>query len=142
MSVCSSAHPGFVGLRIALITQDRQRSSAHASTNTIYNKYIETYYVTLRCHLPAVMIGVCEVHEPQRQTSENVLLIYKIARRPTSELTSDSAKLRNINESSKQINKKIKINKKIVKKMTNRREICHSKYYETYLKKANIFKRK
>jgi len=88
------------------------------------------------------MIGVCEVHEPQRQTSENVLLIYKIARRPTSELTSDSAKLRNINESSKQINKKIKINKKIVKKMTNRREIYHSKYYETYLKKANIFKEK
>ena len=35
VGVCSSAYPGFVGLRIALITQDRQRSSAHASTNYI-----------------------------------------------------------------------------------------------------------
>jgi hypothetical protein len=29
------------------------------------------------------MIGVCEVHEPQRQTSENVFLIYKAARHPS-----------------------------------------------------------
>jgi len=35
VGVCSSAHPGAKGLRIAHITQDRQRSSAHASTDYI-----------------------------------------------------------------------------------------------------------
>ena len=29
------------------------------------------------------MIGICEVHDPQRQTFENVFLIYKTARLPT-----------------------------------------------------------
>jgi hypothetical protein len=52
--------------------------------------------VTLRCHLPIVGNGrVCEVRSPQRQTSENVFLIYKTARLPTAGLTSDAAKIDN-----------------------------------------------
>ncbi len=35
VGVCSSAHPGAKGLRIAHITQDRQRQLAHASTDYI-----------------------------------------------------------------------------------------------------------
>ena len=38
VGVCFSAHPGLVGLRIALITQDRQRQLAHARTNYIIFK--------------------------------------------------------------------------------------------------------
>ena len=42
VGVSSSAHPGTTGLRIALPTQDRQRSSAHARTNYIITRYIDT----------------------------------------------------------------------------------------------------
>ena len=43
--VCSSAHPGITGSRIAHITQDRQRQLAHASTDYIFKKmYIDTHY--------------------------------------------------------------------------------------------------
>ena len=35
VGVCSSAHPGYTGLRIAQLTQDRQRQLAHARTNYI-----------------------------------------------------------------------------------------------------------
>ena len=41
---------------------------------------------------------VCEVRSPQRQTSENVFLIYKTARLPTAGLTSDGAKIERILE--------------------------------------------
>ena len=58
---------------------ERPFALAHASTDYI-NRYIETHYVTLRCHLSAVEIGTCEIHDPQRQTFENVFLIYKTAR--------------------------------------------------------------
>ena len=51
--------------------------------------------MTLRCHLSVVEIGTCEVHEPQRQTSENVFLIYKTARFAPGGLTSDVAKIQN-----------------------------------------------
>ena len=95
VGVSSSAHPGTTGLRIALPTQDRQRSSAHASTDSIIIRYIETYHTqTSRCHLPAVGNGrVCEVRSPQRQTFENVFLnVYDRPLYPWG-LTSDGAKI-------------------------------------------------
>ena len=52
VGVCSSAHPGVVGLRIALSTQDRQRQLAHASTDYII-RYIETH------HADASLSSVC-----------------------------------------------------------------------------------
>ena len=44
VGVCSSAHPGLVGSRIAPSQQDRQRQLAHASTNYKF-MYIETHHV-------------------------------------------------------------------------------------------------
>ena len=60
----------------------------------LYNKrYIETHYVTLRCHLSVVVLRICEIRDAQRQTSENVFLIYKTARLPLAELTCGAAKI-------------------------------------------------
>ena len=107
MSV-SSAHPGAKGLRIAHITQDRQRSSAHASTDYILLiMYRNALHGRLGCHLPAVMLRVCEVLGSQRQTFENVFLIYKTARFHPSGLTSDGAKIRIISETCKDFEKNI-----------------------------------
>ena len=44
VGVCSPAHPGITGSRIAHITQDKQRQLAHASTDYINTMYIDTYY--------------------------------------------------------------------------------------------------
>jgi len=41
--VLFSAHPGITGLRIAQLTQDRQRSLAHASTLYIFRVYTYTH---------------------------------------------------------------------------------------------------
>ena len=82
VGVCSSAHPEIVGSRIALSTQDRQRQLAHASTDYIIKVYRNALRRRLGCHLSVVEIGTCEIHDSQRQTFENVFLIYKIARRP------------------------------------------------------------
>ena len=54
---------------------------AHASTNYII-RYIETHHVDVSLSSACCRDGSCEVHEPQRQTSENVFLIYKAARHP------------------------------------------------------------
>ena len=55
---------------------------AHASTNYII-RYIETHHVDVSLSSACCRDGSCEVHEPQRQTSENVFLIYKAARHPS-----------------------------------------------------------
>ena len=59
------------------------------------------------CHLPVVGFGrVCEVRSPQRQTFENVFLIYKTARSPVAGLTSDGAKIIIIVEETKKNDEK------------------------------------
>ena len=63
--------------------------------------YIETHYVTPRCHLSVVALDFWEVHDSQRQTFENVFLIYKAARRPRVSKLSDGAKIKKKAESSK-----------------------------------------
>ena len=67
----------------ALPTSHRiDNAEAHASTDYIINRYIETNQTqTPCCHLPAVMLRVCEVLGSQRQTFENVFLIYKTVNR-------------------------------------------------------------
>ena len=93
----------------ALPTSHRiDNAEAHARTDYIINMYIETYQTqTPCCHLPAVMLRVCEVLGSQRQTFENVFLIYKTARFHPSGLTSDGAKIRIISETCKDFEKNI-----------------------------------
>ena len=64
-------------------------------------RYIDTLHVTLRCHLSVVSVRGCEVRDAQRQTFENVFLIYMTARSPTAGLTSDVAKISIIFEMAK-----------------------------------------
>ena len=89
-----SAYPGAKGLRIAHTTQDRQRLLAHASTNYIRLRYIETHHVDVSVVICLLWFGICEVLGSQRQTFENVFPIYKIARSPINGLTSDDAKVK------------------------------------------------
>lgn len=56
---------------------------------------------------PVVMIGICEIHESQRQTSENVFFINKTAHLPTDEPMNDATK----------VYKRIKITKKTEEKL-------------------------
>ena len=57
--------------------------------------YIETHLRRrFGCHLPVVVLGICEILDAQRQTFENVPFIYKAARLPFFGLTSDMAKVR------------------------------------------------
>ena len=41
--------------------------------------YINALRKRFGCHLPVVELGTCEIHDPQRQTFENVFLIYMTA---------------------------------------------------------------
>ena len=58
--------------------------------------------MTPRCHLSVVVLRICEIRDAQRQTFENVFLIYMTARSPIGGLTSDGAKIRNNFETAKE----------------------------------------
>ena len=62
------------------------------------------------CHLPVVVFGICEILDTQRQTFENVFLIYKTARSPATGLTSDGAKVEINSETPKIFKRKCRKN--------------------------------
>ena len=62
--------------------------------NELYKlRYIETLHVDVSLSSVCCGSGICEILDAQRQTFENVFLIYKAARSPTEGLTSDTAKI-------------------------------------------------
>ena len=65
---------------LALPKPHRIDNAVSPRQNELYIKrYIDTLNVDARCHLSVVVLRICEIRDSQRQTSENVFLIYKIA---------------------------------------------------------------
>jgi hypothetical protein len=77
--VCFSAHPGSTGSRIA---------SPHRIDNAVSPRQYELYIIKVYRNAPRdasvviclLWLGICEIRRAQRQTFENVFLIYKTAR--------------------------------------------------------------
>ena len=79
----------------ALPTSHRIDNAVSPRQNELY--IIKVYRNAPRrrfgCHLPAVMLRVCEVLGSQRQTFENVFLIYKTVHYPRIDNMNDAAKI-------------------------------------------------
>jgi len=79
VGACFSAYPGTTGLRIA--SPHRIDNAVSPRQHGLYIiMYIETHHVTLRLSSVCCGFGICEVRCSQRQTFENVFLIYMTAR--------------------------------------------------------------
>ena len=85
------------------------------------------------------MIGICEVHESQRQTFENVFLIYKTARSPTHRLARPEGRLHEANTSdAAKIVNNIQMNKLFLKKL---KKIKSCRQYNNVIQRLGLQKK-
>ena len=101
VGVCFLVYPGVVGLRIALITQDRQRSLAHASTDYIFKVY---RYAPRDASLPSACCDEWNLRSSRPTTTDVRKRLSYTIRPPAhpSGLTSDAAKIGNKFETAKE----------------------------------------
>jgi len=95
---------------LALPHPHRLDNAVSPRQNELYNiiRYIETLHADVSLSSACCRLGSCKVRALQRQTSENVFLIYKTARFTSLGLTSDAAKIRTFFEINKKNKKKVK----------------------------------